>query len=249
MSSVFSKLRVFIYGKNIDSINDMKKNFSDNYIQTVILDNEVTERKIVNYCLKRYTINGDYMFVNADTMKKVHIMGFNSINNSIEKIKNYIDDDKYVILFHRYNDSGINSHYLTDILYEVSVFRSYKPGNSDCFLISEKAVEFLKDKSQTINYYDEIKKRVRYGEFDCLTFNPNLFTFRIEDSDLSAAIHQSKCSMLKSDESTNFNDKISIYFSSHMILFWIFFVFIICAIFTVLVKLIGFDNIFFCKKN
>lgn len=232
-----SRFRVFVYGSDKKSINEIKSNFTAYSSYGILFDDTLTERTIINYCLEQWPSTGHCLFINADTMKKVNIVGFNTVSSLISKMEDIvIDKDAYMIMFHRCNDSGINSHYVNEILNGVSVFKSFKPGNSDCFYLSDAAITILKEIPKDTDYSKKIRSFVRSGEYDCFSFNPNLYTFRLEDSDLNATIHQSKCSMLQRDESISVNDRISQYFSSHLLLFWIFFVFFICVIFVALIK-------------
>jgi hypothetical protein len=97
--------------------------------------------------------------------------------------------------------------------------------------------------SNDINYFKKIFSSVRQGEYDCFSFNPNLYVFRIEDSSLSIETQQTKTTLLKPDDTSDINQMITRFFSSHIILFWIFMVFFICTICVIVIKVFKIGSI------
>lgn len=213
----------------------MKNNFVGYSTQEIILNDEILEKNIVNYCLGAYPGVSHALFVNGDSMKNVNIVGSDNISSIIQKI-GANTEDPYMVMFNRYLDSGVQTHYINEILKNVSLFQSFNPGHTDAFYLSTKAIDSLRKINIDIKYTKKIFDFIHEGTMDCYSFNPNLYTFRIEDSSSSSAIQSEKTSILKTDKIINFNQDLSRFFSSHLILFWVFLVFFICTICIIFLK-------------
>lgn len=229
--------KIFVYGKSEEYISNIRNNLNTYSTEKILLTDDLSESMVVNHCLVHYPGAGQMMFINADTMKKVDISGSESIRSVISKTESYLEDSTkpYVILFNRYLDCGTKTHYLGEIISSVSLFRSFDPGNSDCFYLSTGVVSKLRDTFPNIGSLHLEMKRIvftyiRKGIFDCFSFNPNLYTFRIQDSLVNSHMQYYKLSPIKHEETTNINNTVSNFFSSHIIIFWIFIVFFICTV-------------------
>lgn len=245
MSFNLSNFAIFIFGQSESKIKEMKNNFLNQNCIEIKLTNTTTinDKNIINYCVKNYPNTNHMLLVNSDTMKKVNIYGSEKISNIISKIKPY--EDSFILLFNRYLDSGIQSHYVQEILKDVSLFRSFNPSYSDCFYLSKGLVDKLKNtlSPDLASYTTKIFDLVRDEKLECFSFNPNLYTFRIEDSTLTYSSHTKMSTMLKEETHINFNQDVSKFFSSHIILFWIFLVFFICTIYTICLKTLNLGSL------
>ena len=231
-----SGFTIFIYGRNEDNINEMNSNFSSYQTIKIIIDGDEEERIAINNIFDDYYFQ-HAVFVNADTMKRVPIVGTESIGSVVDKVNDEVLLNKpFLITFNRYYDGGNQVQYVKEITNGVSLFRSFNPGNSDCFYVSKGVVEHVRKNYQGGDYIKKVFSLARAGEFSCFSFNPDLYVFKFKDSPESYTVQQSKTSTYRPQSSFDIDESVAKFFSSHLILFWIFFVFFVCTVFIILVK-------------
>lgn len=254
MSYDLSDLKIIVYGRNRDKIDNICSYNKKYNCQVVILDNKITEDRLLSMFLFE---SAHMIFINADTMKPARIVGTDDIKRIIIKTENKAGikhDSPYVIFFNRYLDSNLQTHYLGELDFEshVSLFESFNPGNSDAFYLSKKCVSFLRlSFPNPLEYKSNIKKSlftyIRDGSVDAYSFNPNLYVFRLEDSPLDFNDQYFKSSIITYDsimESRRLSKNIALFFSDHIILFWIFIVFFICTMLILFLRILKIGSYF-----
>lgn len=236
MSSEVSGLRIYVYGRNKDRIDETVANFRPSVAKGLLLKEGMTPREVINEVLSVRSLS-NILFINSDTMKKVNIVGFESVNMIVDNITSRdVDNKPFMVMFNRYHDYGFKTQYIREILSGVSLFRNYCPGESDCFYLSSKLVKKIQNEISDGDYIGNAFSNACTEEVDCFSFNPNLYTYRIEDSTQSYANQQKKTSMLKPEERFNINESAARFFSSHLLLFWFFFVFFTITVFIIVVR-------------
>ena len=242
-----SKLKVFVYGLDKTKIDNISQSLRHYPVQKILLSSDfkspdyIPEEKIL---LRFLNESSTLMFINADTMKKNNIVGLDNISKIILKIEDKSKKNPYVILFNRYLDSNLQTHYLGELdqSSEVSIFQSFNPGYSDAYYLSEKTVTLLRNLIQKDSKQDARRilfSLVKEGRINAYSFNPNLYIFRIEDSTLNNNDQAFKSSIIKYDqimENRKLDRNISLFFSDHIMLFWIFIVFFICTILILILR-------------
>lgn len=258
--------KVCIYGHKNENINSMASNFPDYKIEKIVLtDNTschhdhakklqekpleklpvkpINETNVFNHYMTHNIDTHDVLFVNADSVKKVKIEGTESIYYIINMIETKLKDadSPYVILFNRYMDNNYSTHYIGDISKSVSLFRSFRPKESDCFFLSRNMIKILKEKHlknlyKGIDVKRESFRYVKEGLAEAFSFNPNLFTFMIEKSENINQSQSNKTTMIKGDETRSMSKTLELFFSDHIILFWCFVIFFTCTMFIVILK-------------
>lgn len=249
------KLKIIVYGSDkakVDSIALTVKQYS---VEKVILSvesegpNSLTENNMI---FKHLLAASQLMFINADSMKKNNISGIDNISKPILKAEEKSKKAPYIVLFNRYLDSNLQTHYLGELNSDsgVSMFQSFNPGNSDAYYLSEKCVILLRNLACPNGKYD-LKKTlfslIREGRINAYSFNPNLYIFRLEDSSQDNNIQFFKSSIIKYDqimENRRLDRNISLFFSDHIMLFWIFIVFFICTIFLLILRVFKIGSYF-----
>lgn len=241
----------FIYGKEELSINSLASTFSGKKIIKIMLkeDLNITSENVVSYIVKTYPNYGDYYFFNADTIKKVNVKGLENIDLVINNTKGYVNTNPYIILLNRYLDSVFQTQYLGELTVNsgVSVFQSFNPGNSEAFYVPNAAMNIIKNMYKLVtidhtkvNIKHAIFDKVRKGEFDAFSFNPNIYTFRLENSSAESDLQYLKSSIINHDkimEERRLDRTISLFFSDRILLFWIFIVFFICVTLIITLKI------------
>ena len=251
--------KVCIFGYNPENINSMASNFPDYKIQKIILTEGVTpldphshldptkkyinETNVYNHYLTYNIDTHDVLFVNADSVKKVKIEGTESLHYIISMIETKLKDinNPYTILFNRYLDNNFSTHYIGEINKSVSLFRSFKPKESDCFFVSRNMIKvlkekYLKDLYKGVDIKTFIFRYVKEGKAEAFSFNPNIFAFMIEKSENINQTQHNKTTMIKGDETRSISKTLEIFFSDHILLFWCFITFFVCSVFLVILK-------------
>jgi hypothetical protein len=254
--------KVCIFGHCTENINSMASNFPDYKIQKIVLtDNTschhdhskklpakplaktINETNVFNHYMTYNIDTHDVLFVNADSVKKVKIEGTESLHYIINMIETKLKDinNPYVILFNRFMDNNYSTHYLGDISKSVSLFKSFKPKESDCFFLSRNMIKVLKEKHlknlyKGIDVKRESFRYVKDGLAEAFSFNPNLFTFMIEKSENVNQTQTNKTTLIKGDETRSISKTLELFFSDHIIIFWIFLVAFVCTMFLVILK-------------
>lgn len=255
MSFDQTKLRIIVYGLDRSKIDSISSYFKQYSVKKVILTTDfldpegITEDKVV---LNNLDEAPQLMFVNADSMKRANISGVDNISKPILKSEEKSKNAPYIVLFNRYLDSNLQTHYLGELGYdsEVSMFQSFNPGNSDAYYLSEKCVTLLKNLASPNGKYDSKRtlfSLIREGRINAYSFNPNLYTFRLEDSTQENNIQYFKSSPIKYDnimENRRLDKNISLFFSDHIMLFWIFIVFFICSVFLLILRVFKIGSYF-----
>lgn len=253
-----SRPLLVIYGRDKSAINFASVSFSEyNKYMIVIDDNVITEDHVMAEALYNNSFYSGFVFYNADTMKRVNIKGIGNFADIISRVNELVGSQpgtstssRQIILFNRYLDSNFQTHYLGEysISSGVSVFQSFKPGNSDAFYVSPDAVRYLQGLygGKFENDNDGIKHRLfdaaRNGDVNAYTFNPNLYTYRLESSIEESNKQYFKTSPINYDtiiETRRLGKNISLFFSDHILLFWIFIVFFICLMLVIFLKMLG----------
>lgn len=227
-------MKVVYYGSgdvsNIENFAGVITN-SNNY--TFILDNQVGEDNVVYNSIKKFNISKeDVLFINFDTMKPAYNFDIGNIINNVQIFQG--GKKNFIVFLNRYLDSANQVNYLKELGSPsfVSMFESFNPGNSDAFYIDSGIVDLI--------IHGNLKTRrniidlVRDGKARGYSFNPNLITYNFKDSTESAKVEFSKSSPISDDERFDLRKlsrNISIFFSDHVILFWVFMVFFICLSF------------------
>lgn len=239
------KLKIFIYGVDKDKIDNISRSVKQYSVQKILLSSDnknlLTEDKIILQYLHEAS---QLMFINADSMKKNNILGLDNISKTILKAEDKSKKSPYVVLFNRYLDSNLQTHYIGELDYDsgVSMFQSFNPGNSDAFYLSEKAVTLLRNLTSPNSKHNSKKilfSLIREGRINAYSFNPNLYVFRLEDSSANNNDQVFKSSIIKHDqimENRCLDRNISLFFSDHIILFWIFIVFFICTVLLLILR-------------
>lgn len=259
MSFDQSRLKIIVYGTDkakIDSISLIVRQYS---VKKVIITTDpkiilkdpsvITEDKVL---LKNLNESPQLMFINADSMKRNNVSGIDNISKPIIKSEDKSKKTPYVVLFNRYLDSNLQTHYLGELDSDsgVSIFQSFNPGNSDAYYLSEKCVTLLRSLACPNEKYDSKRtlfSLIREGRINAFSFNPNLFIFRLEDSSQDNNIQYFKTSMIKYDnimENRRLDRNISLFFSDHIMLFWIFIVFFICSILLLILRVFKIGSYF-----
>lgn len=231
-------MKVIYYGKeNPDRKNKFIPIFGNSKYHVVILDNKVSEDNVIYYALEKYNIiNEKVMFINFDTMKPAYKFELSNIMNYVNLYQH--GKSRYFVFFNRYLDSGNQTKYLREISSpsEVSLFESFNPGNSDAFLLDGEVVNVIRNGLKTRrNAFDLVRKGFARG----YSFSPNLITYNFRDSAESNEIEFSKSCPLAKDEHLNFqkiNENITLFFSNHVIIFWVFIIFFICLVFLIILR-------------
>lgn len=243
MSFSLSKFYVVIYGQNKEKIEEVALELSSYNVRKMILEDSTDDCMIVEDILKLYYTGSSYLIINADIVKRINIKHTDEIGSIINKASKYLRDpnDPYIIMFNRFLDCGIQSHYLGEIVDSVSIFRSFYPGGSNALFLSENAVKYIKNNDLDTIYNEPIKSKifslVRDGIFDAFSFNPNLYVYRLECSSETNETQAQKCSVLKSYDGDSISDTLTKFFSDRIIGFWIFLVFFICVVLIILLKI------------
>lgn len=231
-------MKVIYYGKEDESLKDkFFDTFGNINYYIVKLDNKIGEDNVIYHTIKKYNIKDeDLIFINYDTMKPSYKFNINDIINNVNIYQKY--KKNYFIFFNRYLDSGNQVKYLTDIptIPYVSLYESFNPGNSDAFFMDKNIVNIVHNNIKTKReLFDIVRRGIARG----YSFNPNLITYDFENSIESNIIEFSKSAPITKNEYLDFeklNRNISIFFSDHILIFWLFIVFFICLIFLIIMR-------------
>lgn len=226
-----ASVKYIVYGYDKTKVESFRNKF--NNFTSIILDDNINEDNILDNLVKN-CFQGLFL-INADTMKK-NCMSF-SIEEIIHKISSKSCKKEFIIMFNRYQDSITQNYYLGEISENISLFRGFNPGNTDCYYVSAGIISEFQNNEIDIKY--KILSRCRKGFYNYYFFNPNLYIFKSENSELSGQMQVLKSNIYKEENKFDLDNYIKNLLSTNTILFWVFIVFFICAVFTVILKISG----------
>jgi hypothetical protein len=228
--------QIYVYGKDEKKIDEIRSDLSSYSTNKILND---FDTNAVSEILSSYYGTQGVMLINADAVKRINVAGTDNISTIITKIESLLKSPggPYMILFNRFQDNNVQTHYIGELVKSVSIFRSFNPKGSDCIYISGKALPLIKSSIESGTNATDVNLFSRIDSIEAFSFNPNLYIFRLEDSAASSTEHQLKSSIIKCEGSRSISKTIELFFSNHILLFWVFLVFFICSIFIVSLRI------------